>query len=372
MDYSVLSRRRTELMGAAMLWVMLFHASGLEFGIPLLNLVRKAGFGGVDMFILLSAMGLAMSLSRREQDYSAFMARRGARILPAYYLVMIPYTLTLILTQGRPWAALLWNSTLLYYWMRSSGAFNWYVAGAMTFYAVTPFCFRRLRDARRRELAAGAAILASLALCQVLTHEGYWYVMDFFYRVPLFFLGLLMGFYVLEGRRLGGKDLLFWGAVLCAGAVYASVSLTAQWISWPIGVPSVFVYHGAHVPGARAVPGKAAPGLAAALSGSGGKQQPGNLSPQRLLPVLPRTAGPSAGAGACTPPVLSYPVRRQYRPGMPAPRGGGAPAAGPLPPARPGGINSSHTFFFLKVPKPFLIRFLYDKSCILPFLFHFS
>ena len=187
MDYSVLSRRRTELMGAAMLWVMLFHASGLEFGIPLLNLVRKAGFGGVDMFILLSAMGLAMSLSRREQDYSAFMARRGARILPAYYLVMIPYTLTLILTQGRPWAALLWNSTLLYYWMRSSGAFNWYVAGAMTFYAVTPFCFRRLRDARRRELAAGTAILASLALCQVLTHEGYWYVMDFFYRVPCSF-----------------------------------------------------------------------------------------------------------------------------------------------------------------------------------------
>ena len=120
MDYSVLSRRRTELMGAAMLWVMLFHASGLEFGIPLLNLVRKAGFGGVDMFILLSAMGLAMSLSRREQDYSAFMARRGTRILPAYYLVMIPYTLTLILTQGRPWAALLWNSTLLYYWMRPS------------------------------------------------------------------------------------------------------------------------------------------------------------------------------------------------------------------------------------------------------------
>ena len=242
MDYSVLSRRRTELMGAAMLWVMLFHASGLEFGIPLLNLVRKAGFGGVDMFILLSAMGLAMSLSRREQDYSAFMARRGARILPAYYLVMIPYTLTLILTQGRPWAALLWNSTLLYYWMRSSGAFNWYVAGAMTFYAVTPFCFRRLRDARRRELAAGTAILASLALCQVLTHEGYWYVMDFFYRVPLFFLGLLMGFYVLEGRRLGGKDLLFWAGALCAGAVYASVSLTAQWISWPIHFPECHLF----------------------------------------------------------------------------------------------------------------------------------
>ena len=56
MGYSVLSKYRSELMGAAMLWVMLFHAADLTFPIPGLDLFRAAGFGGVDIFILLSAI----------------------------------------------------------------------------------------------------------------------------------------------------------------------------------------------------------------------------------------------------------------------------------------------------------------------------
>lgn len=77
MGYSVLSKYRSELMGAAMLWVMLFHAADLTFPIPGLDLFRAAGFGGVDIFILLSAMGLSLSLSRLEQEYGAFLARPG-------------------------------------------------------------------------------------------------------------------------------------------------------------------------------------------------------------------------------------------------------------------------------------------------------
>ena len=242
MGYSLLSKYRPQLMGAAMLWVMLFHASGLEPGAPILNAVRGAGFGGVDIFILLSSMGLVLSLSRREQDYSAFMARRAGRLLPAYYLVMVPYTLYLILAQGKRWSALLWNSTLLYYWMRSSGAFNWYVAGAMTFYAVTPMCFRRLRRSRNREGLTALAVAVGLLVCQLLTHEGYWYVTDFFYRVPVFFLGLLVGFWVLEDRKLTGRSLAFWGAALVLGACYGVVSLTAPWEEWPVHFPPCHLF----------------------------------------------------------------------------------------------------------------------------------
>lgn len=82
MGYSVLSKYRSELMGAAMLWVMLFHAADLTFPIPGLDLFRAAGFGGVDIFILLSAMGLSLSLSRLEQEYGAFLARRAGASSP--------------------------------------------------------------------------------------------------------------------------------------------------------------------------------------------------------------------------------------------------------------------------------------------------
>ncbi len=220
MSYSLLSKYRTELMGIAILWVMLFHSFDLDMGHPILEWVRAAGFGGVDIFILLSSMGLAMSLSRREQSYSQFMARRAGRVLPAYYLVMVPYTVFLILTRGAPWSALIWNASLLYYWMRNVGAFNWYVAGSMSFYAVTPACFRRLRRSRHREAFTGLAILLGLLAGRVLMVDGFWYAMDVAFRIPIFFLGLLMGFYVLEDRRLGFRDCLFWCAWLGIGAAY--------------------------------------------------------------------------------------------------------------------------------------------------------
>lgn len=220
MNYRMLSKYRTELMGVAMLWVMFFHASDLDMGHEALEWVRAAGFGGVDIFILLSAMGLAVSLSKKEVDYSSFMARRAERILPAYYTVVIPYTLFLIIYKGVFWSSLVWNTTLIYYWMRSSGAFNWYVAGIMTFYAVTPFCFRKLRDARDREKLVGIGVVVSLLVCQLFVQEGYWYVMDVAYRVPVFFLGLLLGFYVKDGRAVGKKDAAFWLCWLGLGGVY--------------------------------------------------------------------------------------------------------------------------------------------------------
>ena len=246
MGYRLLSRYRAPLMGFAMVWVMLFHATDLELGHPLLDGIRAAGFGGVDIFILLSAMGLALSLSRREQDYSSFMARRAGRILPAYYLVVIPYTLYLILAKGKYWSALIWNTTLLYYWMRSSAAFNWYVAGAMTFYALTPFCFRRLRASGNRAGLTAAGVAGALLVCQLLMQEGYWYVTDFFFRVPVFFLGLLLGFYVGEERELGKKDLIFWSASLLAGVGYLAAAFL--WTDCPLELPLCHLFLFTSVP----------------------------------------------------------------------------------------------------------------------------
>ena len=222
MGYRALSRYRSELMGLAMLWVMAFHASDVSFGWDWLNRLRADGFGGVDIFILLSSMGLVMSLEWREQDYGAFLRRRAARILPAYYAVMLPYTVFLIIRDGVPSTALLWNSTLLYYWVKCPGAFNWYVAGAMTFYALTPVCWRFLRQRRNRAAWVLSGCALGLLVCQWLMQDGYWQYLDVFYRVPVFFVGLLIGLYCAEDRRLTVKSAALWALCFAFGAAYIS------------------------------------------------------------------------------------------------------------------------------------------------------
>lgn len=236
MGYSVLSKYRSELMGMAMLWVMLFHAWDLDLRVPALNWLRAAGFGGVDIFILLSAMGLVMSLSSREQEFTAFMSRRAVRILPAYFIVMPAYTLFSILRGTAPVSALIWNSTLLYYWVHAQGAFNWYVSGIMLFYALTPFCFHRLSRTRRRAAWTAAGIALGLLCCRLLIMDNYWNYLDVFYRVPVFLLGLLIGFYVWEGRRLAGRDILFWCVWFLIGGAYllASSKLPAETLYLPL------------------------------------------------------------------------------------------------------------------------------------------
>lgn len=222
MGYRALSKYRAELMGLAMLWVMCFHAFDLDLGREWLNNLRADGFGGVDIFILLSSMGLVMSMERREREYGAFMRRRASRILPAYYAVMLPYTAYLIAHDGVPSTALLWNSTLLYYWVQCRGAFNWYIAGAMTFYAVTPMCWRFLRQQRRRGAWVLLGCVLGLAVCQWLMQVGYWQYLDVFYRVPIFFVGLLIGLYCAEDRKLTVKSAALWALCFAFGCAYVS------------------------------------------------------------------------------------------------------------------------------------------------------
>ena len=236
MEYRALSRCRSELMGIAMLWVMCFHAFDLDLGSRLLNFVRSAGFGGVDIFILLSAMGLVMSREKKPAEYGAFMLRRARRLLPSYYVVMVPYGIFNVFFHGVPWASLLWNGLLLNYWVHCAGSFNWYICGAMTFYAVTPFFHGRLKAARSREAAAALWVCVSLLVCQLLMQEEYWQYTDVFYRFGVFFLGLLLGLYITEDKKLQKEDILFWAAWLCAGIAYLAAAL------WRMGYEDFFLY----------------------------------------------------------------------------------------------------------------------------------
>ena len=91
MSWKSLSKFRSELMGLACLWVMLHH-NVFDWPNALYPLERVAIYGnlGVDIFLLLSGVGLYYAWSRKP-TLRDFYARRFVRILVPYVLFAVPY-----------------------------------------------------------------------------------------------------------------------------------------------------------------------------------------------------------------------------------------------------------------------------------------
>lgn len=91
--YYYLSAYRSELMGFAILWVVWFHSSMYVnfFPVSFLNVgfsfVKDIGYGGVDIFLLISGMGIYNSLEKN--DISQYIKNRVRRIAPAWWIFLI-------------------------------------------------------------------------------------------------------------------------------------------------------------------------------------------------------------------------------------------------------------------------------------------
>lgn len=143
MNSFLLSKYRTELMGVATIMIILCHASATWTTMPYL-LKRLLGIGnlGVDLFLLVSGVGIAFSLSRisslREIKY--WYKKRFLRIIVPYTMIMIPTLLYLKIRSNHSWMDLLLHYSTIDFWTNHRGA--WYIAMILPLYVVSPFIFR--------------------------------------------------------------------------------------------------------------------------------------------------------------------------------------------------------------------------------------
>ena len=205
-------------MGLAILMILAFHANDMPIGA--LNNVRAMGFAGVDIFVLVSGMGLALSLLRKRQRYGDYLKRRLSRILPAYYAVMVPLCVYNIIRGFAVPSALFWNLTTMHYWARPLGAFNWYITGIMTFYLLTPAFVALIGRAKNKLFACVALCAASYGVLWLLLRDGWWQYCDVFYRFPTLFMGIYLGFAIFEEKK---EPVWVIITSLVPGAVYAAL-----------------------------------------------------------------------------------------------------------------------------------------------------
>ncbi len=218
-DLHALSETRPYLMGIATIWVALYHCKYLNlFDSPFLTATRLLGVVtrlktigncGVDLFLLLSGLGLYFSYTRLlESDphpVRTFYRRRFRRILPAVLIVTV---ITYGLTGTKDLAG--WASQVFLYGFLTptlEGGNFWYFSFLLVLYLSYPV-IHRLLSGKRGYAGAFAIALGSAALAVVLSSaaEGYFYSRGslMICRIPVFLLGACMGKQCLRHQKISG------------------------------------------------------------------------------------------------------------------------------------------------------------------------
>ncbi len=187
-----------ELKGLAIALIVLYHAGGVLVWNNYLH-----GDLGVDLFILLSGVGLAYGA--RYEGAWPFLLRRWLRIMPAYWVV-----LTLYVAGNEHFLQLHYSilNLLAHYlgihvlfgdaWGLAINDSFWFVSAILGFYLC--YCpLRRLLDRPDRFLLWAAVLSTGVALLLFFTGQsGLMGLLGF--RMGGFFIGMLLGHILKTGR----------------------------------------------------------------------------------------------------------------------------------------------------------------------------
>ena len=166
---------RTELMGFAIILIMLFHLGILPFGEC-----------GVDIFLFLSGFSMYHSL-KKNPSINHFYNRRLIRILPTYLLIAIPF----FAFQVDSVEDFLWKITNLDIVIHGAMDGWWFITMILLCYLLAPLMYRGLR---KMTMGGQIFMFCFLLLVCIVAGENLENIRIFMVRIPAFFLGMCLGF----------------------------------------------------------------------------------------------------------------------------------------------------------------------------------
>ncbi|MGV8947466.1 MAG: acyltransferase family protein [Lutibacter sp.] len=244
------------LRGVAILAVLIVHTN--QYGSTTLPLTIKniigQGSRGVQLFYLASAFTLFLSFknryTREKLPLRNFFIRRLFRIAPMYYLGICYYLFqdgfgpryflgdaTQISTLN-----ILSNFTFLHgfnpYWINSLVPGGWSIGVEMTFYAIMPLLFFKIKNINHAFnffiISTSISLFLNLLLMKfpLIGFDRLWGEFLFLYfpsQLPVFSLGILLYFVIAENeslKNISGKSILVF-----SGMVMIQISIGFQFIS---------------------------------------------------------------------------------------------------------------------------------------------
>ncbi len=195
-----ISKYRNSLMGIAIIWIIFGH-SHISINIP--QIIRfpfcGLGYGGVEIFLFLSGLGIYCSLYK-DNDLGNFYLRRIKRFLPAIPIFII-YIFIIKLTIFHQIVGIF---TLENFWL-DNRAFG-YLSYAFLCYTLSPILVdiinKHLHSISNKILFLLFILLLSIPFWGDGRIQG-------IARVPIFFIGLCVGQYFKKQVQLNKKSFLF-------------------------------------------------------------------------------------------------------------------------------------------------------------------
>lgn len=232
-----ISEHRRVFMGIAIVFIMLCHNTLLvPNGLAKVHNVSSVMLQcGVDIFMLLSGLGLFYSF-RKNSKISTFWKKRYKKILIPYIIVVVIYGIVCV--------GVLRNETLLQYvWKYSLISFFWegkltiwFVAAILMLYTVFP-CLYALLQKSSRIFALLTAVVA--AVCVVLSYLPCPGTIErinviFVSRVPAFLVGMIIAKSILDAQNVKVPTALVWLVLGISAALIIWYLILADRTPWVI------------------------------------------------------------------------------------------------------------------------------------------
>ncbi|SMQ58396.1 acyltransferase [Agreia sp. VKM Ac-1783] len=181
-----------------------------------LETVTTQGFVGVSFFFILS--GFVLAWSHRDGDtLRSFYRRRFARIMPAYWTVLVFAVAWHLFVSNEPISRTIGNDALSFVGLQSwipvetiyfgGNGPGWSLSDELFFYALFPLIFLLISTARNRWIVGGVSV-AAIALVPILLNPveahttEYWAVYVFpVQRITEFALGMILAKALRSGWR---------------------------------------------------------------------------------------------------------------------------------------------------------------------------
>lgn len=210
-DLNLLSKYRNFYFGFAALIILVHHVTVKGTGTIILDMymfARSLGAMGVDIFLLFSGIGLFYSFSKNE-NIMLFYYRRFMRILPAFFIICIPWYLWVdFIKEKLGFIKFLKDITLLSYWTTPNGG-EWYIAAILVFYLLYPLIYRCLIGGAWRIFIPFLIWLVITTIVYFVLPELFVNANTFLSRVPIFIIGSYLGEKVKNHQKCSQKIILW-------------------------------------------------------------------------------------------------------------------------------------------------------------------